>query len=69
VLGPDHPDTALSLNNLAILCYYEGDYQQAATLMRRALAIREQKLGAAHPDTQSSRQSLAVIEQKIAEEE
>ena len=60
-LGPDHPDTARSLNNLAILCYHERQLAEAARLMRRALVIREAALGPNHPDTQSSRQSLAVI--------
>lgn len=60
-LGPDHPDTALSLNNLAFLHYDEGNVTEAARLMRRALAIREARLGAKHPDTESSRESLAVI--------
>ena len=64
-LGPDHPDTAYSLNNLAVLAYYEGDMPEAARLMRRALAIREKALGAQHPLTQSSRRSLAAIEDAL----
>ena len=32
----------------------------------RALAIREQALGPQHPDTQSTRQSLAVAEERLA---
>jgi Flp pilus assembly protein TadD len=66
-LGPDHPDTALSLNNLAILCYYEGKPEEAARLMRRALAIWEAKLGPGHPDTQNARRSLAAIEERLQE--
>ena len=62
VLGPDHPDTARSLNNLAILSYYEKNMPEAARLMRRALAIWEKKLGANHPQTQSARETLSVIE-------
>ncbi|MCA9962662.1 MAG: hypothetical protein KC423_00405 [Anaerolineales bacterium] len=41
---------------------YEGDLAGAARLMRRALGIWERRLGANHPNTQSSRQSLAAIE-------
>jgi hypothetical protein len=68
VLGPQHPDTARSLNNLAILCYYEGNLAEAAELMRRALAIRESVLGVQHPDTQGSRKSLAAIEEKLRQQ-
>jgi tetratricopeptide (TPR) repeat protein len=67
VLGPDHPDTAQSLNNLGALYYSEGDLSEAARLMRRALEIREARLGPDHPDTQSSRQSLANIEAHLRE--
>jgi len=65
VLGPEHPDTATSLSNLAVLCANEEDFEEAARLMRRALEIREAKLGPEHPDTQSSRQSLANIEARL----
>jgi tetratricopeptide (TPR) repeat protein len=40
VLGPTHPDTARSLNNLASLLYDEGNSAQAIPLMERAVAIR-----------------------------
>ncbi|MCA9875927.1 MAG: tetratricopeptide repeat protein, partial [Anaerolineales bacterium] len=63
--GPTHPDTASSLNNLAILSYYEGDKAEAARLMRQALTIRGAALGANHPDSQSSRRSLDVIEAEL----
>ena len=65
MLGPDHPHTATSLNKLAILCYYESDYKSAAELMRRALSIYEAVLGADHPDSRSSRESLRVIVAKL----
>lgn len=65
VLGPTHPDTALSLNNLAILRYYDGHFAQAAKLTRRAFLIWEQALGSDHPDTISSRQSLMAIEERL----
>ena len=40
-LGPEHPDVALSLNNLAM--FYEknqGQYAKAEPLYQRSLAIR-----------------------------
>jgi hypothetical protein len=65
VLGPDHPDTAGSLNNMGVLCYYEGDLQGAADYMRWALAALEKSLGHDHPDTRQSRANLAAIEGQL----
>ena len=50
VLGPDHPDVATSLNNLAELHRAQGRYGEAQPLYERALAIYEVVLGAEHPD-------------------
>jgi tetratricopeptide (TPR) repeat protein len=51
VLGPNHPDTAAGLNNLAMLYKSQGEYAQAEPLYQRALAIHEQVLGPNHPNT------------------
>ena len=40
-LGPDHPDVALNLNNLAALYWTRAEYDEAEPLFRRALAISE----------------------------
>ncbi|MCK5521695.1 MAG: tetratricopeptide repeat protein, partial [Thiomargarita sp.] len=61
VLGAEHPDTATSLNNLALLLSNKGDYDSAEPLYRRALAIREKVLGAEHPDTAQSLNNLALL--------
>jgi Tfp pilus assembly protein PilF len=60
VLGPNHPDTAESLNNLGGLLRVQSEYATARPLYERALAIREQVLGPDHPDTASSLNNLAV---------
>jgi tetratricopeptide (TPR) repeat protein len=60
-LGPHHPDTAQSLNNLALLYRVQGQSAQAEPLYQRALAIREQQLGPHHPDTASSLNNLAAL--------
>ncbi len=39
--GPDHPITALLLNNLALLYQDKGHYAGAAPLLQRSLAIGE----------------------------
>jgi len=48
--GPDHPDTAASLNNLAVLLRIQGDVETARPLYERALAIRARVLGPDHPE-------------------
>ena len=60
-LGPEHPDTATSLNNLAFLLTDQGDLAGARPLFERALAIREKALGPEHPDTAMSLNNLAVL--------
>ena len=45
-LGPEHPDTATSLNNLAGLYHAQGKYEQAEPLYQRALAICGTAVGA-----------------------
>jgi tetratricopeptide (TPR) repeat protein len=61
VLGPDHSDTAASLNNLAALYGSQGVYNKAEPLVLRALAIREKVLGPDHPDTAGSLNILALV--------
>ncbi len=50
-LGPDHPDTALRLGNLAATYSDLGHPADALPLEQRALAITEAVLGPDHPDT------------------
>lgn len=56
---PEHPETAISLNNLALLYQSQGKYEQAEALFQRALMIREQTLGSEHLDTAVSLNNLA----------
>ncbi len=61
VLGPNHPDTASSLNNLAALYDSQGNYEQAQPLFERALAIMEKTLGSNHPNTKVVRGNHARL--------
>src|SRR5437868_2909840 len=58
---PCPPDTAPSLNNLAELHRAQGKDEKAEPLLVRALAFREQQLGASHPDTANSLNHLAAL--------
>ena len=60
-LGPAHPDTAQSLNNLGVLLRTAGDLVAARPYYERALAIFEQALGPDHPDTAQSLNNLAIL--------
>jgi CHAT domain-containing protein/type II secretory pathway pseudopilin PulG len=64
-LGPAHPATATSLNNLALLYANMGAYDKAEPLYRRALSICEKALGSAHLDTAFSLNNLASLYQTM----
>ena len=49
--GPTHPETWITVQNLAVLCSRQGQYDEAERLYERALIGQEEKLGATHPDT------------------
>jgi tetratricopeptide (TPR) repeat protein len=61
LLGPEHPRTAISLNNLAGLYRAQGRPDKAEPLHQRALAIREKVLGPEHPGTATSLNNLAGL--------
>lgn len=61
VLGPEHPDTATSLNNLAHLLQAQGDFVAARPLFERALTICKKVLGPEHPNTATVRDNLARL--------
>ncbi|MCZ6661119.1 MAG: tetratricopeptide repeat protein, partial [bacterium] len=59
-LGTDHPDVALSLNNLALLYFAQGQYAQAEPLYNRALGILE-KTVPNHPNLAALLDNLADL--------
>ena len=50
VFGPDHPETATSLHELAALYWGQGRYREAEPLYVEALAIRRTAMPEGHPD-------------------
>jgi CHAT domain-containing protein len=60
-LGPDHPDVAASLNNLASLYIAHGRSPDAEPLLKRSLAIKEKVLGPDHKDVAVSLYNLAIL--------
>jgi tetratricopeptide (TPR) repeat protein len=59
VLGPEHPDTLGSRNNLANAYTDLGLYSEARPLYAETLAVQKRRLGANHPTTLKSMHNLA----------
>jgi CHAT domain-containing protein/Tfp pilus assembly protein PilF len=66
-LGPDHPDVARSLNNLADYYGAVGDYGKIEPLFQRALTILERDLGPAHPDVATLLNNLGGLSYSLGE--
>ena len=60
-VGPGDPNTAASLNSLALLYATQGDYAKAEPLYKRALAIDEKALGPDHPSVATTLDNLAAL--------
>ena len=58
-LGKENPDTLTGVSNLALVLSYQGKYEEAEAMNRRALDGREKALGKEHPDTRMSVDNLA----------
>ncbi|MDL2269112.1 tetratricopeptide repeat protein [Desulfosarcina sp. OttesenSCG-928-G17] len=61
VLGPDHPRTAVTYNNIAAVYDGKGEYDKALGWYEKALAIREKVLGPDHPDTATTYNNIAMV--------
>lgn len=61
VFGPDHPETADTLDCFALLMWQRGDLAAARPLHERALAINERVHGPDHVETASSLNNLASL--------
>ncbi|MFJ3103793.1 FxSxx-COOH system tetratricopeptide repeat protein [Streptomyces sp. NPDC086835] len=59
MLGPEHPDTLTSRNNLGNALFGMGEPAEAIRLLRQTLEDRTRILGPVHPDTLTSRNDLA----------
>lgn len=59
-LGPDHPDTLTSMDQLGVLYNYQGRYAQAEALLSQVLAARQRVLGSEHKDTLATMSHLGL---------
>ncbi|KAF2786639.1 hypothetical protein K505DRAFT_398427, partial [Melanomma pulvis-pyrius CBS 109.77] len=70
VLGPEHPDTLMSMSNLAVALGGQGKYEEEEeeeeeeSINRKTLVRREKVLGPEHPGTLRSVNRLARLHEK-----
>ena len=65
--GPENPDYALCLNNLAVLYESMGEYTKAEPLYMEALEIDRKALGDSHPDYALALNNLAALYHSMGE--
>ena len=61
LLGRNHVEVALTLNNLAVLYKTQGRFDVAAELYRRALSCLEPALSPRHPNLVKCRKNYAAL--------
>jgi len=66
VLEPSHMVTVVTLEQLSQTCAARGNFAEALTLLRRALATREVALGPGHATAQAARSRVAELELQVA---
>ena len=60
ILPPDHPDIALSLNNIAMSYHSLGESPKRIKLLQESLAIRQKAFPPDHPDIVQSLNNIAL---------
>jgi tetratricopeptide (TPR) repeat protein len=66
-LGPDHPETAIRLDNLAYIYTELGRYDEALPLRQRALDITEATLGSDDPDMAIVLSNMAYMHTRLGQ--
>lgn len=61
LLGPDHPDVAVTLHNLGVLRNSQGADDEAVALLQRALGILAASFEAGHPKIAACTDALASV--------
>ncbi len=61
ILGPNHPDVAQSLNNIALIYKIQGQYTEVEPLYKRAISIWIKSLGPDHPRVATGLNNLATF--------
>ena len=64
VLGKEHKDTLMSLNNIGVLLKNMKDYKGALDYNQQSLRVQEKALGKAHPNTLMTITNMAIVHKK-----
>jgi tetratricopeptide (TPR) repeat protein len=65
VLRQKKPEGVRLLNVTGLYLYERAQYREAEPLLQRALSIREEQLGATHPNTTTSLNNLAALYESL----
>ena len=60
-LAAEAPDVAVTLNNIATLKLFAGEYDEAEMLVKRALDIQQRNLPDDHPDVAVTLRNYAAV--------
>ena len=69
MLGPDHPNTLRTRNNIAVWTGESGDPQTALKLFEELLPDRVRVLGPDHPNTLTTRNNIALLTDAVKKDE
>ena len=69
ILRLDHPNRAYSYHNLGCTYYGMMDDEKALEYLEKALAIREKTLPPDHDLTKTTRDSIAIVKERLAQQE
>jgi len=61
VLGTEHPSTATTYNNIALVYSYQGDYAKALEWYSRSYRIVLRVLGYSHPHARTIRSNMEYV--------
>jgi len=59
ILGREHPNMAMTMNNIATILGNKGEYEKALEMYKEVLVIREKVLGNDNPRTKVTRRNIA----------
>ena len=66
LLGDEHPDIALSYNNIGVVHLQNGDVAAALERLERSLDMRTKILGPDHPDTRKTRMRVMRTRKRLS---
>ena len=61
IFGEEHPNTARTYSNLALVLQDLGEYEKAITLLEKAYQVFYNLLGEQHPNTKTVKSNLDSI--------